>query len=219
MTSALIPPGATEAVARVARRTTILLIGRVSTGARDDLCRVRNISPGGMRIETLAPMEIGQQISIELKSGVSVRSVVVWVDGTDAGVSFAESVNIEQLLATSTPPRPAAHVRAPRSPRLSAHCPVALRRDGHIQSGVLEDVSQGGAQLRSRGTTKVGDQVTLYIPGLGSKRATIRWVNDTTVGLSFAEKLGFTDLAQWLASPERFTKETAAALNRSRQSS
>jgi hypothetical protein len=212
-------PGTIDPVARDTRLTTILLIGRVSTDARDDLCRVRNISTGGMRIETLAPIEVGQHISVELKSGVTVRSSVVWVDGAEAGVSFDEPVDIGQLLATSTRPRAAADNRAPRSPRLSARCPVALRRDGHIQSGMLEDVSQGGALLSSHGTAKVGDQVTLYIPGLGSKRGTIRWVTDRTVGLSFAEKLGFNDLAQWLASPERFTKGSAATVNRTRQSS
>ncbi|MEG3144342.1 PilZ domain-containing protein [Sphingomonas sp. RT2P30] len=212
-------PEANDPVARDNRLTTILLIGRISTGARDDLCRIRNISAGGMRIETLAPIEVGQQISVELKSGIAVCSVVVWINGGEAGVKFEEPVDIEQLLATSTRPHPTLDARTPRSPRLSARCPVTLRRDGHIQSGVLEDVSQGGAQLCSHGTAKIGDRVTLYIPGLGSKRATIRWVTDETVGLSFAERLGFADLARWLASPERFTRTTANALNRGRQNS
>lgn len=212
-------PGANEPIARDDRLTTILLIGRISTDTRDDLCRVRNISAGGMRIETLAPIEVGQQISVELKSGVTVGCAVIWVDGTEAGVQFDQPVDIEQLLATSTRARPAADARTPRSPRLSARCPVTLRRDGHIQSGILEDVSQGGAQLCSHGTAKIGDRVTLYIPGLGSKHATIRWATDKTVGLSFTEKLGFADLARWLASPERFTRANAAALSRGRQSS
>lgn len=208
-----------DPIARDDRLTTILLIGRISTDARDDLCRVRNISAGGMRIETLAPIEVGQQISVELKSGITVGCAVVWVDGAEAGVRFNAPVDIEQLLATSARARPAVDARTPRSPRLSARCPVTLRRDGHIQSGVLEDVSQGGAQLCSHGTAKIGDRVTLYIPGLGSKHATIRWVNAKTVGLSFTEKLGFADLAQWLASPERFTRANATALSRGRQSS
>lgn len=191
-------------IPRNARTTTILLVGRVSSGTRDDLCRVRNISPGGMRIETLAVVDIGQQIDVELKNGMKVRSQVVWRGPSEAGVRFEEPVNIEALLAPPTRQPRSSGPRAMRSPRLSARCPVALRHDGHILAGVLTDVSQGGGQLALRGTIKIGDQMVLFLPGLGSRRAMVQWVREDHIGFSFAEKLGFTELAQWLAGPDRF---------------
>jgi len=78
-------PGATPRDARV---TTILLIGRIATDTRDDLCRVRNVSDGGMRLETLAPVAIGQEIDVELKNGITVRSEGVWRENAEAGVRF-----------------------------------------------------------------------------------------------------------------------------------
>ncbi len=209
MTDSSILADASGVVPRHARMTTILLVGRLSSGNRDDLCRVRNISSGGMRIETLAPVDIGQWIDVELKNGMKMRSEVVWRGPSEAGVRFDEPVNIERLLAP--PPRlsRANGPRATRSPRLSARCSVALRHDGHILAGVLTDVSQGGGQLAIKGAIKVGDQIVLFIPGLGSHRATIHWARDDSIGISFTEKLGFADLAQWLAGPDRFVPALA----------
>jgi len=114
---------------------------------------------------------------------------------------------------------PAGGVREMRSPRLSARCPVALRHDGHIMAGVLVDVSQGGAQLVIRGPIRLGDQIVLFIPGLGSHRATIKWAKNDFVGISFAEKLGFADLARWLPGPDRFVSCLGPAISQTRQNS
>lgn len=203
----------TGMVPRGARVTTILLVGRVSTSNRDDLCRVRNISAGGMRLETLAPVTIGEHVDVELKNGVTMRSEVVWVGAAEAGLRFIAPLDIAQVLAPPERPARTTGARTMRSPRLSARCPVALRHDGRIASAILMDVSQGGAQLQATGTAKIGDQVVLFIPGLGSHRATIRWIRDKGIGVSFAEKLGFADLAQWLASPDRFAPNPAPDLN------
>ncbi|WP_052134497.1 PilZ domain-containing protein [Sphingomonas sp. 37zxx] len=204
---------------RDARLTTIFLVGRLSDGMRDDLCRIRNISTGGMRIETLAPVDRGQPICVELKNGVTVRSEVVWTKDGSAGVRFIAPVDIAQVLA---PPAKAPRVRngvVPRAPRLTADCPVVVRHEGHIAAAVLVDVSQGGARVRANGTLGVGDCVVLCIPMLGSRRALVRWVSDDMVGLAFAEKLGFAELAQWLARPERFARGRASLVNLPRQNS
>lgn len=98
MTRALPIPTMIEPVPRAARFTTIFLIGRMFNGSRDDLCRVRDISAGGMRIETLAPVDVGQRIGVDLKNGATVRSEVVWVGKAEAGVRFDAPLDLEKVL-------------------------------------------------------------------------------------------------------------------------
>jgi PilZ domain len=218
MRMSLAKPDVDRLQPRDTRLTTILLVARVSSEARDDLCRVRNISAGGMLIETLAPFDVGQRIDVELKNGVTMRSEVRWVKHPDAGVQFDKPVNIEHVLASCASSRKSG-ARATRSPRLSAQCPVTLRHEGRVQSAVLENISQGGAQLRSNLAIKIDDQVVLFVPGLEPRHAIVRWAHDDCMGFSFIEKLGFSGLAKWLAGPERFALAPAASVTRTDRSS
>lgn len=201
---------------REARLTTILLIARLSTETRDDLCRVRNLSSGGMRIETLSPMAMGERARVELKNGATVQGVIVWANYPEIGLRFDEPVNIAELL---TPPVRTATALLPRSLRLATRCPVIVRRDGHIMSGVLKDISLGGARISLSGTARPGDHVVLGVPGLESRRATVRWVASGFVGLSFAETVAFDELSRWLATEQREGAITDEPLTPTRQSS
>jgi hypothetical protein len=204
---------------RAARLTTIFLTARLTTGSRDDLCRVRDISTGGMRLETLAPVDIGQPIDIELKNGLIVRGEIVWVQQPEAGVRFAKPAELAQLLALPEKPRGTTNVRVVRAPRLKAQCPVALRHKGRILSANLTDISQGGARLRLAESVNAADYVVLLVPGLDPRPAVVCWTTDEAVGVAFVDRLGFGDLARWLASPERFAPELAAASTPKPQSS
>lgn len=190
---------------RKTRLKTVMLVARVLAGDRDDLCRVRNISEGGMCIVTLAPLRVAQQIRIEFKNGMTIEPTVKWVGKEEAGLQFNEPIEIEQLLAAPNASAGNPLARIPRGPRLSAQCPVALRRQGHIGSGTLENISQGGAQLRSAVHVEIDDMLQIIVPGLGSIKATVRRVSGTSAGLTFCDKLGFSELATWLAGEERFS--------------
>jgi len=216
MTPSPLVQDATAMSAREARLTTILLIARLTTETRDDLCRVRNLSSGGMRIETLSPVTFGERACVELKNGAIVQGVVVWTTYPEIGLRFDQPVNIAELLA---PPVRNAAAQMPRSLRLATRCPVTLRRDGHIMSGVLKDVSLGGARIAVSGAARIGDKVVLGIPGLESRRATIRWVANGFVGLAFAETVAFDELSRWLAGEQRQTPMGAEPLTLTRQSS
>ncbi|MFM9977344.1 MAG: PilZ domain-containing protein [Sphingomonadaceae bacterium] len=204
---------------RAARLTTILLVARMSIGQRDDLCRVRNISVGGMRIETLASVEVGQAIDVELKNGVSVRAEVMWVRDAAAGVRFEAPVDIAEVLAPAGKTRAAAGERTMRSPRLSAQCPVELRQNGRALPADLINISQGGAQVRAAERLRLDDDVVVAIPGLDVRMAVVRWAKDNVIGLGFIEKLRFKELAEWLAGPDRFGPATQSSVSQAPQSS
>lgn len=217
MTTALLIPSAIAVVPREARLTTIFLVGRMSNGVRDDLCRIRNISPGGMRIETLAPVDVGQNISVDLRNGATLHSEVVWLGEAEAGVRFDTPLDVKTVLAPAT--RTRRSTRGMRSPRLSARCVATLRRDGKTLLGVLMDISQGGAQVHTEEITKRGDQIVLSIAGLPARRASIRWQYNGMLGLSFDETIGFADLSRWLAGPERYALKPAAGVTPTRRNS
>lgn len=201
---------------REARLTTILLIARLSTASRDDLCRVRNLSSGGMRIETLSPVATGERASVELKNGATVEGVVVWSKHPEIGLRFDEPVDVTELLK---PPVRNAKAHMPRSLRLTTRCPVTLRRDGHLLSGALQDISLGGARIALSGTVQLGDQVVLGIPGLDPRRAVVRWVKAGYAGLSFCEMIAFDDLSRWLATEQRKATSAPDPVNPTRQNS
>lgn len=201
---------------REARLTTILLIARLSIGNRDDLCRVRNLSSGGMRIETLSPVMIDERASVELKNGAVVHGLIVWSNYPEIGLRFDAPVNITELLA---PPVRNDAARLPRSLRLATACPVIVRRDGHLMSGMLKDISLGGARISLSGTARTGDQVVLGVPGLETRRAAVRWVEAGCVGLSFAETVAFDELSRWLASEQRQASTLADQLTPTHQNS
>lgn len=202
MMLSLLIPTMIGPVPRDIRLTKIFLVCRLSNGSRDDLCRVRDISADGMRIETFALVRIGQQVSIDLKNGVTVCAEVVWVGDAEAGVHFDTPIDVEKMLAPAERSLRNAGARVMRSPRLSVRSLVAVRRNGRIMTCVMTDISQGGARMRSAEATAVGDQIVLLIPRLGSPHGAVRWQRDGVLGLSFAEKIGFAQLARWLASPD-----------------
>jgi hypothetical protein len=51
-----------------------------------------------MRIETLAPIDVGQRIDVELKNGVTVNAEIVWVRQAEAGARFEAPVDIARVL-------------------------------------------------------------------------------------------------------------------------
>ncbi|BCA58933.1 PilZ domain-containing protein [Sphingomonas sp. HMP6] len=216
MTPSPLMPNDSAMAQREARLTTILLIARLSTESRDDLCRVRNLSSGGMRIETLSPVSMGARASVELKNGATVEGVVVWSKHPEIGLRFDQPVDISELLK---PPVRNAAAHLPRSLRLATRCPVIVRRDGHLMSGVLKDISLGGARISLSGTARAGDQVMLGIPGLDSRRATVRWAKSGLVGLAFSEVIAFEELSRWLSTEQRQTAVVDEPLSPTRQSS
>jgi len=204
---------------RDARLTTILLIGRIFVDGRDYLCRIRNVSVGGMRIETFAPIEIGKTIDIELRNGIKLAAEIRWIKGVDAGVSLGTPVDIARMLAPQIRSCRAAGGRVARAPRLAAQCPLALRYNGQIQSAVMTDISQAGVGACSSGSFTEGDHAVLFIPGMGSRRALVRWADGQSAGFSFEDKLGFGDLAAWLAGPDRFAVTSPTTVSPPRQNS
>jgi len=178
--------------ARDDRLVTTLLLGRIVAPQGDTVCRIRNLSQGGAKIEIRAPLAVGDRVSVELRGTTLVPGTVAWVAGNAAGVAFAEPVERDTLLGHCAQGR-----FKQRSPRLEADCPAILRVAGHAHSTRLLDIGQRGACIGGAGNLARDTNVRLEAAGLGHIAAVVRWSKPDTVGLFFPEPIPFVTLSAW----------------------
>ena len=183
-----------ERPAREARLTTILLVGRLVTGEHDWVCRVRNLSSGGLMVECDATLAVGAPVRIELRNLTVLDGEIVWTRSPRAGVRFTTPADVGELL------RPGGgQDRRPRAPRLTATCPVLFWYQGQTSAQTLVDLSQSGCRLAIAHPPPVDWPVRITIPGLPPRHATVRWIGDGEAGFAFREILSFKELSAWQA--------------------
>lgn len=186
---------------REARVTTILLIGKMMSAHGETLCRIRNLSSGGLMAEVHVPLAVDDPVRIELKAGDQLAGRVRWIREGRMGIAFDEPIDVSAMLARATVKTVAEGLVRP--PRFDVDCPVELRGEGRRHAGRLVNVSQGGARLESDFAPDQAQLLTLAIPGLPERRSAVRWVRDGAIGLSLLEPLSFEELGIWLVERQR----------------
>lgn len=186
-------------VERDQRTVTLFIVGKllVQSGG-EGLCRVRNLSVGGLMLETCMPLTLGERVAVELRGTGSLGGVVVWAREGRAGIAFHQPIVVEELVATA--PRLGSRllkVCQPRGPRVAVDCPIEVQLDSGRIDARLTDISQGGARVALPLVPQRDERLVLMIPGLPLKLAIVRWVG-AEVGLAFAEPLPFELLSEWL---------------------
>jgi hypothetical protein len=186
------------------RHITLLRVGLLHTGDAKELCVVRNISEGGLSVRVYRGVPLGHRVRVELRPGELLEGFVLWVRHRDVGIGFRETADVQSILAsrwvTETGKRQ-------RWPRLEVRCHTRLRLGSRFYSGMLCDISQGGAKVRlQRRPCGVGEAV-LTLPDLPPFRGVVRWVDESVIGLSFNERMPF----EVLAHQERCSDATASA--------
>jgi hypothetical protein len=174
------------------RLRTVLLVGRMLTVRGDHLCRVRNVSTGGMMIESTADVTPGEVVRLELRNLHVIDVEVRWVRDERIGVRFDAERELTALLST-----PEGDTRAPRAPRLTANASVLLVQDGHNLAATLLDLSQSGCRVRVDRPLPVGAQLRIMLARLPARHAAVRWQKEGEVGLSFTDMLSFAELVAW----------------------
>jgi hypothetical protein len=80
-------------------------------------------------------------------------------------------------------------VYVPRSERISFDLPTRLRFGPLRAPALLRNLTCGGARVEGLDGLRAGDQVTLYLPSLKPKTATVAWSQGLSVGLEFDRPL------------------------------
>jgi hypothetical protein len=188
-------------VAREARVTTILLIGRLISGHLQTLCRIRNISRGGLMAEVHATLDRGDAIAIELRSGERLAGTVRWAGRSRIGIAFDAPVDVSRLLSEAAS-RGCAEGQT-RLPRFDTSATAEIRMNGHRHAVTMRDLSLGGAHVATSAPLEKDMLLILAVPGLPDRRAAVRWVKEGEFGLAFLEPFAFAELGPWLADPAR----------------
>jgi hypothetical protein len=174
------------------RHLTLFRVGSIMIGDRRELCLIKNISAGGMMIRAYCALETGIGISVELKRGEQIHGKVSWVTGDAAGITFDESVDVVELLATSMDgPRP-------RMPRVEVRCIASVRQGSNVYGMRAHDISQGGLKVESKRDLAIGSEVMVTLPGMPSKIGTVRWRDGSCYGITFSRLVALAELVQWL---------------------
>lgn len=176
------------------RFVTTLLIGRVLLNDDDGICRVRNLSAGGARLELALPITVDTPISLELRAGPPIEASVRWIDERHCGIGFDRPIDCQALLH-GAPANGRWRSRAPRASGNFTPATMVVDRPYPVR---LVDISQRGARLRLDRSTGRLDSVSLAIRGMPAIEAVPRWQTRYEVGVVFATPLHFDVLSRWL---------------------
>lgn len=186
---------------REQRTVTLFLLGKLWHQGTDTICRIRNISSGGMRIETSIPLKVKDSVSIETRSGSYLDGQVAWARDCSAGIRFNTTIEHGTLLAT--PAMQDGKVFAVRAPRFSAAASATMRVDGRTSRVRIANISLSGCAILASVLPPKGRVGELTIAGLPPMKFAPCWSREGLAGLTFIDRLAFDDLARWLVEPAR----------------
>ena len=176
------------------RLLALLPVAKLISAEWQDLCRIRNISAGGVMAETTVPHEAGEAVRLELSSGQQISGTLVWTRGSVAGIKFDQNVDLREVLANR---RPRIGFR-PRPARLDIKCGATVRLQGLYHKVDVQNISLGGIAVYLPAKECAGKDVLVTIESLRAIKGTIRWHKDNVAGIVFHRPLSFDELSEWL---------------------
>ena len=180
------------------RLVTTLLVGRLIAPGGDGLCRVRNMSAGGARIETPYPLRPGDPVRVELRGDTVLEGHIRWISPGTAGMQFDQTIDTAAVLHGGVSDHEWHH----RMPRAPTACSVVARQSGRIVRAEMLDINPRGARLGELRKPFADGLLLLSIPLLDPVEAVVRWRNEDMVGVQFTRSIAFGALAEWLLHPE-----------------
>jgi hypothetical protein len=182
---------------RQARHMTILRVGTLIINGRRELCLVRNISAGGLMAHAYSVLTPGQPVMVELKTNQQIAGTVTWVEGANVGISFAEPVDVEELLASHSVLE---NGWRPRLPRVEVDRLATLRSGARVYGVSTRDISQGGVKIETDQPFAEGEEIVLTLDKFRPVQGVVRWYHEGLCGISFNQVIPFHELMRWLRS-------------------
>lgn len=183
-----------------ARNIAVLRVGRLETHGGDQLCVVRNISPGGLMFECLHPPAAGEQVMVEWRTDKQMHGLVRWAKDGAAGIQFDRAVDVERMLKEE---RSSLLRVRPRQPRFVRQGTVRLIGEGEPIPGQIIDISVGGLSCRTDQPVRKGEPIAAVLDGVAATNAEIRWVRGDAVGVRFERPLPWRPFQAWLDQAPR----------------
>lgn len=176
------------------RYVAILPVAKLVTDTSQDLCRIKNISAGGLMVEATTPQAVGTELYVELRQDQRIPGQVVWVRDNSAGIKFDQNVDLRELLANR---RPRSGFR-PRPPRLEVTCGATVQIGKLYHKVEVRDISLGGIKVDLNDWQCTGKDVIVTVESLRPIRGHVRWYKGGSAGIVFDKPLTFEELAEWM---------------------
>lgn len=174
------------------RQLTTFRTGRLTRDCGDELCIIRNISPGGAMVHVGDQYAVDETVKLDLRFNEQLSAAVAWVRDRTIGLRFERAVDLADLFVS----RASNGARA-RAPRLVVPASGRLQVGHDMFQVVTADVSQGGAKIYAGITLKHGTMGRLWLDEFCSRTCTIRWCHGGAAGVAFDQALCVTDLSAW----------------------
>jgi hypothetical protein len=183
-----------------ARHIAVMRVAKLHTRHGEELCLVRNISPGGLMANIWSDLRIDDPLTAEFKSGHRAAGKVVWRRENRIGMQFDEEADLAAVLGGDEDPAPGFH---PRAPRINIAARGRLRCGARYYAVDLRDISQGGARITSADPDvweKIDGAIVLSVTGLPPIEGTARWHDASNAGLAFNIPIPLDTIARWIAA-------------------
>jgi hypothetical protein len=177
------------------RILALLPVAKLIADDWQDLCRIRNMSAGGLMAETTRLHDAGVPVTVEINSNQQIAGSIVWTRESIVGIKFDQNVDLREILANR---RPRIGYR-PRPTRLDISCNATVRIGGLYYKVEVRDVSLGGIKILLEDDECVGKDVVITVESLRPVKGVIRWYEEGTAGIVFDAPLSFEELAEWLS--------------------
>lgn len=194
------------------RLHTLLPVAKLVTEEANLLCRIKNISAGGLMAEVGTAVPVDTRVWIELNSEQCIPGMIVWTRAGSVGVKFDGNVDLRELLANRKP-RPGFQ---PRPPRLQVTCGATVQIGKLYHKVAVRDISLGGMKVALNDWQCTGKVVIVTIESLRPVRGKVRWYKSGCAGIVFDKPLRFEELAEWMGKRLEVASLRTGAWDRNR---
>jgi hypothetical protein len=178
-----------------ARGATVFRPVLIETDDFAGFCLVRNLSPRGLRGQVYTTFAPRQPITVQFTCDELVRGTLIWCTDSHIGVSFAQAVDVAQVLTSLAQQEIDGRINRPL--RLPIHSVGDLIIDGRAHRAEVQDISQRGLKVLTS-FVRPGEELIVVLDGLEQRKAIVRWSQAGMAGLNFLRPLSFSELAQWV---------------------
>jgi len=182
---------------RAAPRFTLLIRAAKLVSAQGEfVCVIRDVSETGVSVRLFHALPGCKDFALHMPAGAIYEITSVWQRDNEAGFTFDEPVDVQQLVSESSDyPK--------RGLRLAVCFPVTLSSLTQRFEAVVENLSQQGARITCDQLLAIDQNVRVEAPGVAGEwrelRAKVRWRRERHYGLVFDDTFTLGDFARLAA--------------------
>ena len=174
------------------RVRTIYRVAHVEGPDDEGLARVRNISDGGIKLETGLAVKLGDYVRVSLSDTLALTGCVVWISGRECGLKFDEAVDSFGLLRQLAEE---ARSESARAIRLPARVPITVEGLHQPIGTQAVDISQSGIKIEDGGHFTPGLRLKIKMPSGIEKAGVVRWAKNNFAGVMLIEQFSVEELS------------------------